>query len=51
MVFGPPRGVGGQVALVGAHLMKASRNEFVQAQERVGGEAARVLVVFGGGVE
>ena len=36
---------------MGAHLMKASRDELVQAHKGVGVEAARVRVVIGGGVE
>ena len=36
---------------MGAHLMEASRDELIQAHERVGGEAAGVLVIVGGGVE
>ena len=50
-VFRPLGGVGGKVALVGAHLMKASCDELVQAHEGVGVEATGVRVVFGGGVE
>ena len=41
--------MGGQVALVGAHLIEASSDELVQAHKRVGVEAARVFVVVGGG--
>ena len=48
-VFRPPGGMGGKVALVGAHLMKASRDELLQAHEGVGVEAAGVRVVLGGG--
>ena len=36
---------------MGAHLMEASRDELVQAHKRVGGEAAGVVVVVGGGVK
>ena len=43
--------MGGQLARVGAHLMKASRDELIQANAGVGVEAAGVRVVFGGGVE
>ena len=50
-VLGPPGGVGGQVAFVGAHLMKASCDELVQAHERVGGVTAGVFVVIGWWVE
>ena len=50
-VFRPPGGVGGEVALVGTHLVKASRNELVQAHKGVGIETAMVRVVVGGGVE
>ena len=48
-VFSPPGGVGGEVALVGAHLMKASCDELVQANKGVGVEAAGIRVVLGGG--
>ena len=48
-VLGPPGGVGGQVALVGAHLVKASCDKLVEAHERVRVEAARVCVVVRGG--
>ena len=48
-VIRPPGGMGGQVALVGAHLVKTSSDKFVQAHEGVGVEAARVRVVVGGG--
>ena len=41
--------MGGYLAFVGAHLMKASCDELIQAHERVGGEAAGVLVVVGRG--
>ena len=34
---------------MGAHLMKASCDELVQAHKGVGGETARVFVVVGGG--
>ena len=47
----PPGGVGGKVALVGAHLMKASCDKLVQADEGMGVEAAGVRLVLGGGVE
>ena len=43
--------MGGKVAFVGTHLMKASRDELVQAHKGVGVEATRVCVVFGGGME
>ena len=43
--------MGGQVALVGAHLVEASCDELVQAHKGVGVEAARVCVVLGSGVE
>ena len=43
--------MGGQVALVGAHLVEASCDELIQAHERVGVEATWVCVVLGSGVE
>ena len=50
-VFGPPGGVGGQVALVGVYLVKASCDKLVQAHKRVGVEATGVDIVIRGGME
>ena len=50
-VFGPPRGVGGKIAFVGAHLVEASCNKLLQAHEWVRVMAAGEDIVVGGWVE
>ena len=50
-VHRPPGGVGGQVALVSAHLVETAYDELVQAHEGVGVQVTGVRVVVAGGVE
>ena len=50
-VLRPPGGVGGKVALVGAHLVEAAGDKLVKAHERVGLEPVGVPIVVGGRVE
>ena len=50
-VFRPPGGVGGKVALVGAHVVEAASDKLVEAHERVGVEPVGEPVVGRGRVE
>ena len=50
-VLEPPGGVGGQVAFMGAHLVKAPCDELVQVHKGVGIQTAGVRIVVRGGVE
>ena len=50
-VLRPPRGVGGKVAFVGAHVVEAASDKLVKAHERVGIEPVGLPIVVGGRVE